>query len=562
MVAGLTLAASACSEATSRPPVDASTDDDAQVIADTGQHKDGLSKHDTGSTDGQPKHDTAKPPPVDPRAPRIFYTDLTSGSNTGGQSQQGAFVTLYGQGFGASRGKSTVTVGGGEAAAYPIWTKTKVTLQLGAKAKTGDIVVHRAGYADSNILPFTVRPGDIFFVSKTGSDSADGSYAHPLRTLPAGKKKLKAGDILYAMDGVTQKTSDGPNASLCLSKHYQCNAAWGTAQAPIAIVAYPGAHVTVGCKESGCPQQGLRIYAPYWTVAGLSIVGSAQTYAAAVSIEKAGSEGPSFGQRLVANDITGGYYGVTLSVVKDCKVLGNHVHDTPHSAIYHGGWNDSANVEIAWNRIHDLGDRAFGIKAYGHTKDDHLTGLWIHHNTVFNTIAAAILVGGSDGHVPWVYDARIENNVIWNVSGQWTSGIRIGNSGVDETELDVVIVHNTVVGCTHALEISACKTARVQNNLFVQTSGTYLHGKLDKGLFTLDHNGYFGGTSVPTEDKTPIPGDPRFVNAASHDYHLSAGSPAIDTGAKASVPVDRDGVPRPQGAGFDVGAYEFLPPKP
>jgi hypothetical protein len=50
-----------------------------------------------------------------------------------------------------------------------------------------------------------------------------------------------------------------------------------------------------------------------------------------------------------------------------------------------------------------------------------------------------------------------------------------------------------------------------------------------------------------------------FVSASGHDYHLQANSPAIDSGATESlVPVDFDGVSRPQGKGFDVGAYEIV----
>jgi hypothetical protein len=48
-----------------------------------------------------------------------------------------------------------------------------------------------------------------------------------------------------------------------------------------------------------------------------------------------------------------------------------------------------------------------------------------------------------------------------------------------------------------------------------------------------------------------------FVNAAGDDYHLAAGSPAIDTGASiGAVTTDRDGVSRPQGTAYDVGAVE------
>lgn len=48
-----------------------------------------------------------------------------------------------------------------------------------------------------------------------------------------------------------------------------------------------------------------------------------------------------------------------------------------------------------------------------------------------------------------------------------------------------------------------------------------------------------------------------FVRAAAHDYRLAPGSAAIDAGAVlASVTTDRSGRPRPQGGGYDVGAFE------
>jgi hypothetical protein len=52
--------------------------------------------------------------------------------------------------------------------------------------------------------------------------------------------------------------------------------------------------------------------------------------------------------------------------------------------------------------------------------------------------------------------------------------------------------------------------------------------------------------------------DPLFVNPAARDFHLQAGSPAIDKGIPVSgLLQDPDGVSRPQGAGWDVGAYEY-----
>jgi hypothetical protein len=52
--------------------------------------------------------------------------------------------------------------------------------------------------------------------------------------------------------------------------------------------------------------------------------------------------------------------------------------------------------------------------------------------------------------------------------------------------------------------------------------------------------------------------NPLFVNPSAGDFHLQAGSPAIDAGTMiALVATDFDGIPRPQGAAYDIGAYEY-----
>ena len=53
-----------------------------------------------------------------------------------------------------------------------------------------------------------------------------------------------------------------------------------------------------------------------------------------------------------------------------------------------------------------------------------------------------------------------------------------------------------------------------------------------------------------------------FVDAARHDYHLAASSTAINAGQTiAAVSIDRDGVARPAGGAYDVGAYEWQVPE-
>jgi hypothetical protein len=51
-----------------------------------------------------------------------------------------------------------------------------------------------------------------------------------------------------------------------------------------------------------------------------------------------------------------------------------------------------------------------------------------------------------------------------------------------------------------------------------------------------------------------------FVDAEHFDLHLLPGAAAVDAGSSLDAPqLDRDRIPRPQGKGIDIGAYEWHP---
>ncbi|PYU17738.1 MAG: hypothetical protein DMG29_00250, partial [Acidobacteria bacterium] len=97
------------------------------------------------------------------------------GPNIGGQNDNGTILTLYGKRFGPTQGGSTITVGGGQVALYLLWSDSKVAVAIGANAATGSVVVHTS-VGDSNGVPFTVRPGNIYFASPAGSDTNPGTF--------------------------------------------------------------------------------------------------------------------------------------------------------------------------------------------------------------------------------------------------------------------------------------------------------------------------------------------------------------------------------------------------
>src|SRR5262249_44794716 len=86
-------------------------------------------------------------------------------------------------------------------------------------------------------------------------------------------------------------------------------------------------------------------------------------------------------------------------------------------------------------------------------------------------------------------------------------------------------------------------------------------------IFSASGAAYGGICTDQTGLNGNISADPLFRNAASGDYHLQTGSPAIDAGGVDLAPAtDFDGVPRPLDgngdgvAAFDMGAFEAPAP--
>ncbi|MGN9809978.1 choice-of-anchor Q domain-containing protein [Micromonospora sp. BQ11] len=97
----------------------------------------------------------------------------------------------------------------------------------------------------------------------------------------------------------------------------------------------------------------------------------------------------------------------------------------------------------------------------------------------------------------------------------------------------------------------------LRNNIFYMTRSTVFSGH------NYPHsNNLFAGSSDPIGYGFPpgdgdIVADPRFVNPGNADYHLTAGSPAWDSGVAHTLSgTDLDGTTAPVGAARDIGAYE------
>jgi len=510
--------------------------------------------------------------------PRIFFTDITSGPNSGGETVgafSGAYVTIYGNFFGTSQGNSTVTLNGANCLRVVTWGSTwlwyqKMVVQLGPSCTngTGSFVVTTTNGA-SNGLPFTVRGGTIRFVSTSGADSGAGTFAAPWRTLGYTVSNMTNGDIAYAMNGVTA-TNDGAvyNAALIPGSP-------GTASLPKAVVAYPGATVTIG-SVSGL-QRGIMLCQGLSSCSDSSfwIFGGIQLRANELAVQAGGVT--NF--RLTGSDVTcpngtGASACIEDANMPNVDLLGNNVHDVgfagsdkTYHAIYYGSGSNASHETIAWNSVHDVqGCRGIQIHVDG---SQTMTDIHLHDNLIYNIRCDGINLStvNPDAGVVEVY-----NNVIYNAGrgpdphdgSASYSGIRINGSASTGF---VEVYNNTFYNCGSGGSDASTQgpysvwiRSRLRNNIAVQVSKPYFTSAGGSSLMSGSNNLWSGGSGSPPSQTTGnITANPGFVSTSTPDFHLQSGSPAIDAGLViGTLTLDHDGTTRPQGAGFDIGAYEFF----
>ena len=156
----------------------------------------------------------------------------------------------------------------------------------------------------------------------------------------------------------------------------------------------------------------------------------------------------------------------------------------------------------------------------------------------------------------------IRNNIVIT-----HGGVETGGGNVDH----VKIQNNTFVGSLsfipsnfpNGMNLENCPYSTVKNNIVynqaiwaIRLEGTTFTG-LDIGYNCV----YNSDGTMPGGIHNPYDlwgGNPLFVNAGNYDFHLKAGSPCKDAGASLpDITDDYDNNPRPSGAGYDMGPYEY-----
>lgn len=210
-----------------------------------------------------------------------------------------------------------------------------------------------------------------------------------------------------------------------------------------------------------------------------------------------------------------------------------------------------------------LGDRVAGDRVL------------FQRNRFQENTAAAIGIGSrgtptTSTMLTWDH-VRVQNNVFW----QGGLGVDVGNQNDSLVVGAVLVVHNTFVANAIGLGVTAASQLEVLNNIFA--GGTFFvtqtaplaqhhmdHNLFDDGLAvrfklgTAPETGLAGWQAATGLDMASLAADPGFAAPDGGDFHLGAGSAAVDQGVVLvpAVTDDLDGDTRPSMQGPDLGADE------
>jgi hypothetical protein len=394
--------------------------------------------------------------------------------------------------------------------------------------------------------------GASYYVSTTGSDSNPGTISAPFRTINHGVSILHPGYILYVRAGTYAES---------LINVIPSGTSWSI---PVTVAAYPGESVAL--QPASGAQYVIEILgsSSYIDVNGLNLDGTNISASAFYITKNTSGVFPDhikFENAEVKNAPAQGVFvsGTTTASSTYDQFLHLTVHNNGSGNGSHGMYISGSHILIAHCESYSNGGE--GIQIYMASGINPSVASYntvsyckLHDNGTFGAsanIGLGIYTG--DGNVAF-------NDLIWNNA----IGISVERGATNTLIYNNTIYHNTGDGGMRIGYSSPASSGTIiKNDLFNSNSKTIFD--FEAGL-TEDYNlldtsvvlGRGGSLSSGSGAHDVSSSNPMFVNASGHDFHLQAGSPAIDKGVTLTlVPDDFDGVLRPQGTAYDIGAYEY-----
>jgi hypothetical protein len=249
-------------------------------------------------------------------------------------------------------------------------------------------------------------------------------------------------------------------------------------------------------------------------------------------------------------DVSGNGVGGIGNLGSNVEMSGNHVHDIPAlgcpgdgGAGIETGEYTAVNTSIVGNLVHDIGEFPNPCPRVHGIYHSHKGGR-IVNNIVYRTSGWGIHLWHAPSHL------IIANNLVFNNAN---GGIVVGAGdspydGDPSKPADYILVLNNIVYDNKKIGIEESGVTGL-NNLYANNL-----------VFGNEEDWELNNDLTPSATVAAPPGFVHYDPDGKGDYHLTAGSPAIDRGTSLDAPgVDYNLALRPQGLGVDIGPFEFVP---
>jgi parallel beta-helix repeat protein len=466
----------------------------------------------------------------------------------------------------------------------------------------------------------TQRPGgNTYYVATDGNDADPGTQSQPWKTIQKAANTMVAGDIVIIQNGIYRESVDltgstgvegesGNETQGYISYIGEsrdgviidgAGLPWGSGF--MSGVIAKGKRVVNYIKISKMTIQnfladGVEFYADkgdgsYPRIASHNIIlDNLKVHNNTMGgIMFCGGEEPYAGYNFIVRNSEvynnhGAHHGIKFSGDPRAIYNGEHIHDSiiENNLVYNndelGIHNSSGNYNIIIrnNIVHDNGRQGIA----GNQVWDSIYA----NNTVYSN--GKLDSTSADGIVIWSSrNITITGNMIYNNPGY---GIEIPSALGDGKPANPIVTNNVIYNNLGGIQFSAPVSGgviynniiasntraglffystttgnTVKNNIFYQNTNQLW----DSSGNTYDYNLYYPNISFASKGIHDISGDPMFIDFANvilslRNYHLKSTSPAIDAGYNLGslVTNDFDGITRPRGSGYDIGAYEFSSP--
>lgn len=257
--------------------------------------------------------------------------------------------------------------------------------------------------------------------------------------------------------------------------------------------------------------------------------------------------------------------GIHLSYMTQAEVLTNTIRgnkagiDSTYGADGGGIWlGYSSAAYLADNTIEnnwaDPNMAGFGGGVEVVDSDAHLNANTIISNC---TGGGGWFRPGGGVYIASTEPVTLSNNLIGrNDGGSGGGGVHVGRISAPASR--AVLVNNTIVDNGLTGVVAWYYAEVTMTNTLIANHTTGFDDTLSAPVsptVTADTNLFWNGND-PVTGTNAILEDPLLTA----DYHLGSGSPAIDAGLTIPwLPVDLEGNARPNGAAYDIGAYEYYP---